>query len=50
MDNIVVPDPLGEWDHCKNNPAACTEPQLKTIQGGSSWTFKHPNDVAMSYL
>ncbi|XP_024381508.1 pectin acetylesterase 7 isoform X2 [Physcomitrium patens] len=33
MDNIVAPDPLGEWDDCKNNAISCTNAQLEIIQG-----------------
>lgn len=33
MDNIVAPDPLGEWDHCKNDATRCTDAQLSIIQG-----------------
>jgi len=33
LDNIVAPDPLGEWDTCKNDATTCTKEQLKIIEG-----------------
>lgn len=50
MDNIVAPDPLGEWDHCKNEATKCTDAQLNIIQGcrmDSSNLFCHDSGVLL---